>query len=313
MRDLYARLSLAPTASDAEIKAAITACTHAELRSDAAAVLLHAGRRRTYDQLHATLTRIGGLRASLGLVQTRLWQDQRAFDGEVTGSGSRYGEFIRKQEAMATALRFAQVMKAGVAAPAKSKATSLRVVPGAVVASLIVVTALAWVIDAVQSMPTPTASSSSAASEPIRNVAAPAPVFDRPAVEPPASGTVRRHTEALGESQFEIVTQGGNNYVVALYNAESKQRIVDVFVRGGSTVEVEVPAGTYVLKYAVGSTWYGYEHNFGPETSYNQADSLFRFSEDTGYTVTLYRVANGNLGTTGISGADFPPATPRKP
>ena len=118
MRNLYARLSLPPTASAAEIKAAITACPHAELRSDAAAVLLHAGRRRTYDQLHATLTKIGGLRAPLGLVPTRLWQGQREFDGEVTGSGSRYGEFIRKRDMMATARRFEKVRSASkTAAP----------------------------------------------------------------------------------------------------------------------------------------------------------------------------------------------------
>ena len=106
MRDLYARLSLPPTAPAAEIEAAITACPHAELRSDAAAVLLHAGRRRTYDQLHATLTKIGSLRASLGLVPARLWQGQRDFDGEVTGSASRYGEFIRKRDMMRTTRRF---------------------------------------------------------------------------------------------------------------------------------------------------------------------------------------------------------------
>ena len=119
MRDLYARLSLTPSASDAEIQAAITACPHADLRSDAAAVLLHADRRRAYDQLHATLTRIGSLRASLGLVQTRFWQGHRAFDGEVTGSGSRYGEFIRKRDMMGTARRFERAMTR-TAAPATS-------------------------------------------------------------------------------------------------------------------------------------------------------------------------------------------------
>ena len=109
MRNLYARLSLPPTASAAEIKAAITACPHAELRSDAAAVLLHAVRRRTYDQLHGTLTKIGSLRASLGLVPNRLWQGQRDFDGEVTGNSSRYGEFIRKRDLMVAARRFEKV------------------------------------------------------------------------------------------------------------------------------------------------------------------------------------------------------------
>ena len=118
MRNLYARLSLPPTASTVEIKAAITACPHAELRSDAAAVLLHAGRRKTYDQLHATLTTIGGLRASLGLAPTRLWQGQRDFDGEITGSSSRYGEFIRKRDIMVTARRSEQMPSASkTAAP----------------------------------------------------------------------------------------------------------------------------------------------------------------------------------------------------
>ena len=117
MRDLYARLSLTPAASNAEIRAAITACPNAELRSDAAAVLLDPGRRRTYDQLHATLARIGGLRASLGLVQTRLWRGLRDFDGEVTGSPSRYGEFIRKRDVMVTARRFEQAKTSKSAAP----------------------------------------------------------------------------------------------------------------------------------------------------------------------------------------------------
>lgn len=97
MRDLYGRLRLRPTASDAEIKAAIKACAQDDLRSDAAAVLLHASRRRTYDRLHSTLATIGSLRASLGLVHTRHWHGHRAFDGEVTGTGSRYGEFMRKR------------------------------------------------------------------------------------------------------------------------------------------------------------------------------------------------------------------------
>jgi hypothetical protein len=103
MRDLYARLSLPPGASDAQIKAAIKACPHADVRSDASAVLLHPGRRRDYDDLHATLVRIGSLRASLGLVQTRLWRDQREFNGEVTGTASRYGEFIQKRNMMSAA------------------------------------------------------------------------------------------------------------------------------------------------------------------------------------------------------------------
>ena len=105
MRDLYRALRLSPAASLAEIKAAITACPQADLRADAAAVLLHADRRRTYDQLHTTLSRIGSLRAPLGLARTQFWQEQRGFDGEITGQGSRYGEFIQKREIALAARR----------------------------------------------------------------------------------------------------------------------------------------------------------------------------------------------------------------
>lgn len=123
MRDLYARLSITPTASTAVIKVAITECPDADVRSDAAAVLTHAGRRRTYDELHATMRRIGGLRASLGLVQTRLWRGQRDFDGEVTGTSSRYGEFIRKRDMMRAALRAEKA--ASKTAPRKNAIRSL--------------------------------------------------------------------------------------------------------------------------------------------------------------------------------------------
>lgn len=307
MRDLYARLFLARAASDVEIKAAVVACPHAELRADAEAVLLHPGRRRTYDQLHTMLTSIGHMRAALGLLQTPLWQGQSEFDGHMTDSGSRYDRFIRKQENMLTALHFAELMKAGQASPSASRTTvSPRLVQGAVIAGILLVTAFAGLVDTINGVqPAPVGSRPHASSEAVRSVAPAVPVFNEPAVEQPANGTVRRHTEAAGTSPLEIITQGDHNYVVALYSAESSERILDVFVRGGESVNVDVPEGAYVLKYAVGSTWYGYTHNFGPETSYSRADSLFSFSRGTGYTVTLYRVAGGNLGTRGISAADF--------
>jgi hypothetical protein len=84
---------------------------------------------------------------------------------------------------------------------------------------------------------------------------------------------------------------------------------MDIFVRGGDTVQVEVPLGTYVVKYASGTTWYGYDYRFGPETDYSKAESKFDFRNDgyqiSGYTITLYRVAGGNLHTRGLSPAEF--------
>ncbi len=82
-----------------------------------------------------------------------------------------------------------------------------------------------------------------------------------------------------------------------------------LFVRGGETEKIKVPLGTYELRYASGDKWYGYEHLFGKNTSYSKADKTFTFQVQdnsvNGYTVTLYRVANGNLRTSRIGKADF--------
>lgn len=75
------------------------------------------------------------------------------------------------------------------------------------------------------------------------------------------------------------------------------------------SASVDVPLGDYEFRYAGGSEWYGFEHLFGPDTSYNKAESSFEFRdtgyEVTGYTVTLYKVPHGNLRMTHINAQDF--------
>lgn len=82
-----------------------------------------------------------------------------------------------------------------------------------------------------------------------------------------------------------------------------------VFVRGGATVEVEVPLGQFEIRYASGENWYGPQYLFGPDTGYSKAEEVFQFTNDgyqiSGYTITLYSVAGGNLRTSRISGNSF--------
>ena len=86
-----------------------------------------------------------------------------------------------------------------------------------------------------------------------------------------------------------------------------------VYVKGGTTVEVEVPFGTYTMRYATGTIWYGYEYLFGPDTFYAQADETFVFERErtvdgwsiSGFTVTLYPVTGGNLSTTRMRASEF--------
>ena len=61
-----------------------------------------------------------------------------------------------------------------------------------------------------------------------------------------------------------------------------------------------VPAGTYKIRYACGTTWYGAEELFGEATVYSVAQKLFHFSPDHGFAIELIPQVAGNLSTMNI-------------
>ncbi len=121
----------------------------------------------------------------------------------------------------------------------------------------------------------------------------------------PYNGAIRRYHYASADAPLGISTSSGENYYVKLVRPSSGETVVDVFIVGGNTVEIDVPSGTYELRYASGRTWYGYHYLFGPNTAYSKANRLFSFTYGRGYDVTLYKVANGNLSTQRMSEEDF--------
>lgn len=83
----------------------------------------------------------------------------------------------------------------------------------------------------------------------------------------PPSGTIRTFTTAEQVAPFEIKGAQASHYLLKLVDAYTGAPVMTVFVRSGSTVNVDVALGTYELRYASGETWYGYEYLFGPETA----------------------------------------------
>lgn len=144
-------------------------------------------------------------------------------------------------------------------------------------------------------------------SAPSKSYSKPVPSY--PEVAMPYNGAIQMHTNGERVAPFKIQTSAGANYLVKLVSAYSQQPVMTVFVRGGNTVSTEVPLGTYEVKYASGDKWYGYKYLFGPDTGYSKAESLFTFENTgyqiSGYTITLYRVSNGNLRTSTISPSQF--------
>jgi len=125
----------------------------------------------------------------------------------------------------------------------------------------------------------------------------------------PPNGEVRTFTQQEQVAPFEIQSPWGTNFLLKLADAASGEPVLTIFVRGGETVKVKVPLGTYVVKYASGDMWYGYEQLFGEKTSYSKASQRFTFdrfgNQTTGYTLTLYQVLNGNLHTENIQPQEF--------
>lgn len=107
-------------------------------------------------------------------------------------------------------------------------------------------------------------------------------------------------------SPLQIITPstGGEDYFVKLVN-KATGGTVGIYVRSGMTTKMEVPDGTYSVRYATGSQWFGLRFLFGLDASYSRAGQDFIFNNGSGYTLTLQKIPNGNLHTTAMSASDF--------
>jgi len=118
----------------------------------------------------------------------------------------------------------------------------------------------------------------------------------------------RADNPVLAPLQFETA-RGNSNFYIKVVDYLSNQPIATCFVRGGEKLLLHIPVGTYRIRYATGSIWYGTKDLFGPETAYSEADDKFDLSiqgdEVQGYTIELYKQLNGNLSVKNISKAEF--------
>jgi DnaJ-domain-containing protein 1 len=128
--------------------------------------------------------------------------------------------------------------------------------------------------------------------------------------ELPQNGDVTRYDSRACVAPLEIVTRGPHtHYFLKICDWHSDAPIATIFIRGGESCETMMPLGTYRIKYATGSKWYGPEYLFGAKTTYQRAEAQFEFKRDargvTGYTVELFAHVNGNLQSATISPKDW--------
>lgn len=137
------------------------------------------------------------------------------------------------------------------------------------------------------------------------------PIQNTKVLELPLNGETKyyKHGEAI--APFSVITQPNTNtnYLLKLVDKNTSQVVLTIFVRGGQSIHTKVPLGTYELRYACGTNWYGEKELFGPGTVCQKADTIFDFYRNgptiMGHTVSLVKQVNGNLPTSRISNASF--------
>ena len=114
--------------------------------------------------------------------------------------------------------------------------------------------------------------------------------------------------------------KNGLNYYVKLTPKHSNKKIMTAFIRGGETLNIRVPLGSYKIRYAAGKHWCGEYYLFGENTLYNKLKETFTFKKETivkgrrykpgtirydGYNIELFLQHNGNLKSESIGQNDF--------
>ncbi len=109
-------------------------------------------------------------------------------------------------------------------------------------------------------------------------------------LELPSSGDTRYYNNEEPVAKLFIYSAEGTNYFIKLVDKITGEIAMTIFVRGGESVEAQVPLGTYELRYASGESWYGEKHLFGENTACMKATRTLGFDRE-GDEVKHHRIS----------------------
>lgn len=128
----------------------------------------------------------------------------------------------------------------------------------------------------------------------------------------PSSGPIYRNSNHQG-SDMELIIETPKDdprpTFVKIYTVDGTL-VCSVFIRGGDSPAVLLPANTYMIKSAHGDTWYGPVEMFGDENAYYQTlllegNTTYAFRSNYSYTLTLRDAIDGNVDTRNESRTGF--------
>jgi hypothetical protein len=284
MRDLYKALGISPSASSEDIASRIRSMYPSNDVKRARDVLLVEHRRRPYDRVHHAVAQISQLRAKVGL-------DTTAF-----ALAPWHADFMTESAPQPAA--------APRAAPPPQKAAVNSLGGGFWLFVVLFVLGLIVVNNFGTGKPPASRTATRPATTPARP-ATPAPV--QPALIAMAlPGTGQFDSSVTKDNTIKVVTPSGSQHLLVKVETLSGREVTRGFIRAGDSHIFGLPLGTYVLKTASGTTWYGPTQLFGAQTAYAKADDTFPLNAPGDqWTVTLIPQRQGNLRQVGIKPADF--------
>jgi hypothetical protein len=139
---------------------------------------------------------------------------------------------------------------------------------------------------------------------------------DKGALPSPPTSTIAKSRRKNAIAPLTIGSEAGTNYLVKLVNVADEKDQIMIFVKGGESYSTKVPLGSYRIRAASGSTWYGRNDLFGPETQFfrlrskkDDESSVFKFTQQSnkilGMTISFKKVFQGNMEQEKISRIEF--------
>jgi hypothetical protein len=138
----------------------------------------------------------------------------------------------------------------------------------------------------------------------------PVRVAEQPEVACPSAQLPKDRTKKASSktAPLGIAVPSGANYFIKLVSLQGEE-VSSFYMDGGTSRKVNVPFGSYRIKYASGQNWCGNTELFGQKTMLSEANQTFDFGivgdQVVGYSVELIPQSQGNLSTMTIGRGDF--------
>jgi tetratricopeptide (TPR) repeat protein len=93
------------------------------------------------------------------------------------------------------------------------------------------------------------------------------PVYIKPVV-PPLSSALEHTAKRNAIAPLTIVAGEGTSYLIKLVDVTNERNSILIFLRPGESYSTKVPLGSFTIRAAVGTIWYGRKDLFGDKTSF---------------------------------------------